>query len=75
VFHPQHGSNAYLFSMTRKKMVEVVGVKPVHICTSSNNTKHARVPVKITGDNIFLPLMVNFKGKANGCIKTTEFVT
>ncbi len=56
-------------------MVEVVGVKPVHICTSSNNTKHARVPVKITGDNIFLPLMVNFKGKANGCIKTTEFVT
>jgi hypothetical protein len=63
------------FAMTRKRTLEVVGVKTVHIRTSENDTKRATVAVTIAGDGTVLPSMVVFKGKPNGRIAQTEFGT
>jgi hypothetical protein len=52
------------FCMTRKKTLEVVGVKTIHILTSTSNTKRATVTVTIV-----------FKGKPDGRIARTEFGT
>ncbi len=38
------------FCMTRKKTLEVIGVKTVHIRTSTNDTKRATVAVTIAAD-------------------------
>jgi hypothetical protein len=63
------------FCMTRKKTLEVVGVKTVHIRTSTSNTKHATVAVTIAADGTVLPSTVVFKGKPDGRIARTEFGT
>ena len=59
--------------MNAKRTLDVVGVKTVHIRTSTNDTKRAMVAVTITGLGLVLPSMVVFKGKPNGCIEKTEF--
>jgi hypothetical protein len=61
------------FTMNAKRMLGVIGVKTVHIHTSTNDTKHAMVAVTITGSGAVLPSMDIFKGKPNGCITKTEF--
>jgi hypothetical protein len=61
------------FTMNAKRMLEVIGVKTVHICTSTNDTKCATVAVTITGSGAVLRSMVIFKGKPNGRITKTEF--
>ena len=61
------------FSMNAKRTLDVVGVKTVHIRTSTNDTKRATVAVTITGSGLVLPSMVVFKGKPNGRIANTEF--
>ena len=63
------------FSMSKKRTLEVVGVKTVHIRTSTNNTKRAMLAVTIAADGMVLPLMVVFKGQRRGRIATTEFST
>jgi hypothetical protein len=63
------------FAMSTKRTLEVVGKKTIHVRTSTNNNKRATVAVMITADGTVLPLMVIFKGKPNGCIAKTEFVT
>jgi len=63
------------FCMTQKKTLEVVGVKTVHICTSTSDTKRATVAVTIAADGTVLPLTVVFKGKPDGRITQTEFST
>ena len=63
------------FCMTRKRTLEVVGVKTVHIRTSTNDTKRATVAVTIAADGTVLPSVVVFKGKRNGRIAKTEFGT
>ena len=61
------------FSMNAKRTLEVIGVKTVHIRTSTNDTKRAMVAVTITGSGAVLPSMVIFKGKPNGRIAKSEF--
>jgi hypothetical protein len=53
------------FSMNAKRTLEVVGVKTVHVRTSTHDTKHAIVVVTITAAGLVLPSMVIFKGKSN----------
>ena len=61
------------FTMNAKRTLEVIGVKTVHIRTSTNDTKRVTVAVTITGSSAVLPSMVIFKGKPNGRIAKTEF--
>jgi hypothetical protein len=61
------------FMMKAKRTLEVVGVRTVHVCTSTNDTKRATVAVTITSSGLLLPLMVIFKGKPDGRIAKTEF--
>jgi len=61
------------FCMMRKKTLEVVGVKTVHIRTSTSDTKHATVAVPIAADGTVLPLTVVIKWKPDGRIARTEF--
>ena len=61
------------FCMTRKRTLEVCGVKTVHIRTSKNDTKRATVAVTIAADGTVLPATIVFKGKANGRIAQNEF--
>ena len=61
------------FTMNAKRTLEVVGVRTVHIRTSTNDTKRATVAVTITSSGLLLPSMVVFKGKADGRIAKTEF--
>jgi hypothetical protein len=63
------------FCMTRKKTLDVVGVKTVHIHTSTSNTKRATVAVTIAADGTVLPSTIVFKGKPNGRIVRTELGT
>jgi len=49
------------FTMNAKQTLEVIGVKTVHIRTSTNDTKSATVAVTITGSGAVLPSMVIFK--------------
>ena len=63
------------FSMSKKRTLEVVGRKTVHIRRSTNDTKRAMVAVTITAACTVLPLMVVFKGQRTGRIATTEFST
>ena len=63
------------FSMSKKRTLEVVGRKTVHIRTSTNDTKRATVAVTIAADSTVVPLMVVFKGQRTGRIATTEFST
>jgi len=63
------------FCMKRKKTLEVVGVKTVHIRTSTSDTKRATVAVTIAADGAVLPSTVVFKGKPDGRIARTEFST
>jgi len=63
------------FSMTSKKTLELIGVKTVHIRTSTNNTKRATVAVMIAGDGTVLPSTIIFKGKPDGRIARSEFST
>ncbi len=58
--------------MNAKRMLEVVGKKTIHICTSMNNTKRVTVAVTITADGMLLPLTLVFKGKLNGRITSKE---
>ena len=60
-------------SMNAKRTLEVVGVKTVHVRTSTHDTKRATVAVTITGAGSVLPSMVIFKGKSNGRIARKEF--
>ena len=41
--------------MTREKTLEVIGVKTVHICTLTNNTKRATMAVTIAANGTVLP--------------------
>ena len=63
------------FCMTRKKTLEVIGVKTVHIRTSTNDTKRATVAVTIAADGTVLPSTIVFKGKPDGRIARSEFAT
>jgi hypothetical protein len=63
------------FTMNAKRMLEVIGVKTVHIRTSTNDTKRVTVAVTITGSSAVLPSMVIFEGKPNGRIAKTEFAS
>jgi hypothetical protein len=63
------------FCMTRKKTLEVVGVKTVHIRTSTSNTKRATVAVTIATDGTVHPSTIVFKGKPDGWIARKEFST
>jgi len=63
------------FFMTRKKTLEVVGIKTVHIRTSTSDTKRAMVAVTIAADGTVIPLTTIFKGKPDGRIARTEFST
>ena len=49
------------FCMTRKKSLDVIGVKTIHIRTSKNDTKHVTVTVTIAADGTVLPSTVVFK--------------
>ncbi len=51
------------FCMTWKKTLKVVGVKTIHIRTSTSDTKRATVAVTIAADGTVLPSTVVFKGK------------
>ena len=51
--------------MNAKRTLEVVGVKIVHVRTSTHDTKRATVAVTIRGAGLVLPSMVIFKGKSN----------
>ncbi len=61
------------FTINAKRMLEMVRVNTVHVCTSTNDTKRAMVAVAITGSGFLLLSMVIFKGKPNGRITKTEF--
>jgi hypothetical protein len=63
------------FCMTRQKTLDIVGVKTVHIRTSTNDTKRATVAVTIAADGTVLPSTIVFKGKPDGRIARTEFGT
>jgi transposase len=63
------------FCMTRKRTLDVVGVKTVHIRTSTSDTKRATVAVTIAADGTVLPSTIVFKGKPDGRIARTEFST
>jgi hypothetical protein len=63
------------FCITRKKTIEVIGVKTVHICMSTNDTKRATVAVTIAADGTVLPSTIVFKGKPDGRIPRLEFAT
>jgi hypothetical protein len=63
------------FCMMRKKTIEVIGVKTVHIHASTNDTKRAPVAVTIAADGTVLPLRIVFKGKPDGRIARSEFAT
>ena len=63
------------FCMTRKKTLEVVGVKTVHIRTSTSNTKRVTVAVTIADDGTVLTSTIVFKGKPGGQIARAEFST
>ena len=63
------------FCMTRKKMLEVIGVKTIHIRTSTNDTKRATMAVTIAADGMVLPLTIVFKCKPDGRIAWSEFAT
>jgi hypothetical protein len=61
------------FTINAKRTLEVVGVRTVHVRTSTNDTKHTTVAVTITSLGFLLPSMVVFKGKPNGRMTKTEF--
>ena len=61
------------FTMNAKRTLETIGVKTVHVRTSTNDTKRATVAVTITGSGAVLPSMVIFKGTPNGRIAKKEF--
>jgi len=61
------------FAMNAKRTIDVVGVKTVHMRTSTHDTKRATVAVSITGAGSVLPSMVIFKGKPDGRIARNEF--
>ncbi len=50
------------FCMMRKKTLDVIGMKTVHIRTSTNDTKRAMVAVTIASDGAVLPSTTIFKG-------------
>ncbi len=68
MFHPQHGLSTCLFSVSMKKMLEVVGKKTIHIRTLTNNTKRVTMAVTIAVDGMLLP-------STYGGIAQTEFAT
>ena len=61
--------------MNKKRMLELIGKKTIHIRTLVNDTKLVTVAVMIVADGTVLPLVVVFKGKPNGCITKKEFAT
>ena len=61
------------FTMNAKRMLEVIGEKTIHICTSTNNTTCVTVAVMILVDGTLVPSTLVFKGKPSGCIATKEF--
>ena len=63
------------FCMMQKKTFEVTGVKTIHICKLTNDTKRATVAVLIAADGTVLPSTIVFKGKPDGRIARIEFAT
>ena len=63
------------FSMCPKKTLADKGLKTVHICTSTSDTKQATVSVTVCVDGTILPSMVVCEGQPNGCIAKNEFAT
>ena len=60
--------------MSVKRILEVVGVQTVHICTLTDDAKHVtRMAVTIMALGTVLLLMVDFKGMPLGCIAKNEF--
>ena len=49
------------FTMNAKRTLEVVGVRTVHVRTSTNDTKRATVAVTITSSGLLLPSMVSLR--------------
>ncbi len=62
------------FSMTLKKLLDVIGIKTIHVCMSMNDTKHAMVAVTIAADSTVFPLTIMFKGKPGGHTEQKEFI-
>ena len=56
------------FSMMPKRMLEVIGIKTVHIQTTANDTKHATVAMMIAADGTILPSTIVFKRKPDDWI-------
>jgi hypothetical protein len=52
------------FLMSTKRMLELVGKKTIHICTSTNDTRWATVAVTIVGDGTLLSSTIIFKEKS-----------
>ncbi len=63
------------FLMKAKRTLELIGGKTVHICTSSDDTKHVTVAETIAADGMVLPLMLIYKGQPNGKKARMEFGT
>ena len=63
------------FSMSKKKTLDIAGMKTIHIRTSTNDMKRAIVAVTIAADGTLLPSTVVFKGKRDGRIAKTELKT
>ncbi len=75
MFCHQHGPNTGLFLNECNMDAEAVGKETIHIRTSTKDTKCVTVGVMITADGTLLPLLLMFKGKPNGRIARTEFLS
>ena len=61
-----------LSSMESKTMLELAGLKTVHMLSSTSDTKRATVAVTVTASGHQLPLTVIFKGEPGGRIEREE---
>ncbi len=60
------------FSYHRSKMLKR-GIKTVHMCKSTSDTRQATCALTCTAAGNFLRPMLIYKGKLTGCIATREF--
>ena len=63
------------FTFNYKTTMEVVGARTVHVCKSTNDTKHATAAITVAASGKMPPLLLVFKGAKNGRIVKKEFPT
>ncbi len=61
------------FSMTAKRMLDVIGIQTVHIRLTANDKKRVMVGVTIAANGTVLPSAIILKGKLDGRIVKNEF--